>query len=201
LYSPTGNCRPFSAERDGLVLGSGAAAFVLEDLEAAKAAGRGVYAEWMGGGFSSDGWKVTVPDVSGRRYAHAITRALRLADLRPDEVTMIVPHGVGASLLDRYEAESLASVFGSGGDWPSFLPLKGAIGHTLGGCALVETVGALLAIEHGELPAVSRIATPDPSLPLGRASQRVDAGAWTLLKCVNGFGGQNGAFVLRSIAR
>jgi 3-oxoacyl-[acyl-carrier-protein] synthase II len=201
LYSPTGNCRPFAAERDGLVLGSGAAAFVLQDLEQAQAAGRRVYAEWLGGGFSSDGWKVTVPDVAGRRYAHAIARALRAADVRPDEVTMIVPHGVGASLLDRYEAEALAEVFGSGGDWPSFLPLKGAIGHTLGGCALVETVGALLALDHEQLPSASRIDAQDKTLPLGRSSQRLDAASWTLLKCVNGFGGQNGAFVLRSIAR
>ncbi len=202
LYSPTGNCRPFAAERDGLVLGSGAAAFVLQDLEQARADGRRVYAEWLGGGFTSDGWKVTVPDVAGRRYAHAIARALRSAGVRPDEVTMIVPHGVGASLLDRYEAEALADVFGAGGgDWPSLLPLKGAVGHTLGGCALVETVGALLALEHEQLPAVARVDAFDPALPLGRSSRRVDAGAWTLLKCVNGFGGQNGAFVLRSIAR
>jgi 3-oxoacyl-[acyl-carrier-protein] synthase II len=202
LYSPTGRCRPFSAERDGLVLGSGAAALVLQDLEQARAEGRRVYAEWLGGGFTSDGWKVTVPDVAGRRYAQAIARALRSAEVRPDDVTMIVPHGVGASLLDRYEAEALAEVFGeAGGDWPSLLPLKGAVGHTLGGCALVETVGALLALEHEQIPAAARADAFDPALPLRRSSRSVDAGAWTLLKCVNGFGGQNGAFVLRSIAR
>src|SRR6185436_15223539 len=138
LYSPTGSCRPFAAGRDGLVLGSGAAAFVVEDLDRALSAGRRVYAEWLGGGFSSDGWKVTVPDVSGRRYAHAIESALRASGVRADDVTMISPHGVGSGLLDRYEAESLAEVFGNGGrDWPALLPLKGAVGHTLGGCALV----------------------------------------------------------------
>ena len=202
LYSPTGCCRPFAAGRDGLVLGSGAAAFVLEDLDRALAKGRRVYAEWLGGGFTSDGWKVTVPDVAGRRYARAIAKALLSADVRSDEITMIVPHGVGASLLDRYEAEALAEVFGTGGrEWPSFLPLKGAIGHTLGGCALVETVAALLALEHEQLPAAARVEAFDPSLPLGRSSPHVDGVRWTLLKCVNGFGGQNGAFVLRSIAR
>ena len=155
----------------------------------------------MGGGFSSDGWKVTVPDVAGRRYARAIARALKSADLRPDDITMIVPHGVGASLLDRYEAEALAEVFGSGDDWPSFLPLKGAVGHTLGGCALVETVGALLALAHEQLPAAARVDSFDKALPLGRSDRRVDGSRWALLKCVNGFGGQNGAFVLRSVAR
>jgi 3-oxoacyl-(acyl-carrier-protein) synthase len=201
LYSPTGCCRPFAAGRDGLVLGSGAAAFVLSDLARAKAEGRKVYAEWLGGGFTSDGWKVTIPDVAGRRYAQAIARALRSADVRPADVTMIAPHGVGASLLDQYEAEALAEVFGSGGeDWPVLFPLKGAIGHTLGGCALVETVGALQALARETLPTVAGVDGFDPALPLRRSARRLDAGAWTLLKCVNGFGGQNGAFVLRSVA-
>jgi len=199
LYSPTGSCRPFSARRDGLVLGSGAAAFVLTDLDRAAAAGRRVYAEWLGGGFTSDGWKVTLPDVSGQRYARAIGSALKAAAVQPEDVTMISPHGVGAGTLDRYEAESLAAVFGKdGGAWPSLLPLKGAVGHTLGGCALVETVGALLALAHGEIPAAARVDELDPALPLARSSRALTAGSWTLLKCTNGFGGQNGAVVLRS---
>lgn len=201
LYSPTGCCRPFAAKRDGLVLGSGAAAFVLQDLERAQSSGRRVYAEWLGGGFSSDGWKVTMPDVAGRRYARAISGALHSAGVRPDEITMISPHGVGAGLLDRHEAESLAEVFGNGrSEWPALLPLKGALGHTLGGCALVETVGALLALAHEEIPAAVRIDEFDPALPLGRSFRRPTAASWTLLKCTNGFGGQNGAIVLRSIA-
>jgi 3-oxoacyl-(acyl-carrier-protein) synthase len=200
LYSPTGCCRPFSTKRDGLVLGSGAAAFVVEDLERALAAGRRVYAEWLGGGFTSDGWKVTVPDVGGRRYARAIAGALRSAGVSPHDVTMISPHGVGAGLLDRYEAESLAEVFGNGGrNWPVLLPLKGAVGHTLGGCALVELVGALLAIAHEEIPTAVRIDEFDPALPLGSSSRTIHSDSFILLKCTNGFGGQNGAVVLRSI--
>ena len=200
LYSSTGSCRPFSTKRDGLVLGSGAAAVVVEDLDRALTSGRKVYAEWLGGGFTSDGWKVTVPDVSGRRYSRAIARALDAADVLPEDITMISPHGVGAGLLDRYEAESLAEVFGNGGrDWPALLPLKGAIGHTLGGCALVEIVGALLALGRREIPAAARVDELDPALPIGRPAQTLDARSWTLLKCVNGFGGQNGAVVLRSV--
>jgi 3-oxoacyl-[acyl-carrier-protein] synthase II len=198
LYSPTGRCRPFAAQRDGLVLGSGAAAFVVEDVERARAAGRRIYAEWLGGGFSSDGWKVTVPDVGGHRYAHAIGRALRASEVRAQDITVISPHGVGASLLDRYEAESLAAVFGAGGEWPVLLPLKGAVGHTLGGCALVETVGAMLSLAHGQIPEIAAVDGFDATLPLGRSARGLDGGSWTMLKCTNGFGGQNGAFVLRS---
>jgi 3-oxoacyl-(acyl-carrier-protein) synthase len=104
-------------------------------------------------------------------------------------------------LLDRYEADALASVFGNGSsEWPAFLPLKGAIGHTLGGCALVETVGALLALAAAEIPPAARAVELDPGLPLGRSFRALDASDWTLLKCTNGFGGQNGAVVLRSVA-
>ncbi len=202
LYSTSGTCRPFSARRDGMVLGSGAAAFVLEDLDGARAAGKHVYAEWLGGGFTSDGWKVTMPDVVGDRYRQSIDRALAAARVRPEEITLLAPHGVGAELLDHFEAESLARVFGNGSrPWPALLPLKGALGHTLGGCALVETVAALLALERGEIPPAARCADPDPRLPMGRSREEAFAKDWVLLKCTNGFAGQNGAIVLRSPER
>lgn len=199
LYSPSGACRPFSAARDGLVLGSGAAALVLEDLERARAEGRRIHAEWLGGGFTSDGWKVTVPDVAGNRYATAIARAVEAAGVEPAEITAISPHGVGAGLLDRFEAESLASVFGNGtSEWPALLPLKGAVGHTLGGCALVEIAGALGALGGGETPLPFGASDVDPALPLGRPRPIEPGAPWVLLKCTNGFAGQNGAVVLRS---
>ena len=200
LYSPSGECRPFSMRRDGMVLGSGAAALLLEDLESAAAAGKRIYAEWLGGGFTSDGWKVTMPDVVGDRYGQAIRRALASARIRPDEVTLLAPHGVGAELLDHFEAHTLSEVFGNGvRPWPELLPLKGALGHTLGGCVLVETVAALLALERGEVPAAARCHDPDPRLPIGRSREDSLSGNWVMLKCTNGFAGQNGAIVLRGV--
>src|SRR5206468_6332505 len=97
-------------------------------------------------------------------------------------------------------------VFGRNGErWPPLMVLKGAVGHTLGGCALVETVASLLALARGEIPISARCAEPDPELALGRT--RGDAMTspwaldprWVLLKCTNGFAGQNGAMVLRSV--
>ncbi|HEY3175977.1 MAG TPA: beta-ketoacyl synthase N-terminal-like domain-containing protein [Candidatus Polarisedimenticolia bacterium] len=199
LYSRRGACRPFSASRDGLVLGSGAAALVLESIDSARARGRGLYAEWLGAGFSSDGWKVTLPDVEGRRYAGAIRRALDASGVTPGDVTLIGPHGVGGGLYDHYEAECLASIFGdAGGPWPPLMPLKGAFGHTLGGCVLVETVAALLALRRGTIPAAAVCSDPDPALPLGRWNGKGLDPSWVLLKCANGFAGQNGAVVLRA---
>jgi 3-oxoacyl-[acyl-carrier-protein] synthase II len=200
LYSARGECRPYRADRDGLVLGSGAAAIVLEDLERARAAGRPVRAEWLGGGFTSEGWKVMLPDVASHRYAEAIAQALQTAGTAPHEVTLITPHGVGGAMLDHFEAESLARVFGDGGEsWPPLMAVKGGVGHTLGGCVLVETVASLLALDRGRIPATARCEDLDPALPLGRTRSDAALGApWVLLKCTNGFAGQNGAIVLRS---
>jgi len=198
LYSSRGECRPFQAGRDGLVLGSGAAAFVLEDLEQARSAGKRVYAEWLGGGFTSEGWKVTMPDVAGHHYATAIARSLDRAGVEPDEITLITPHGVGAGMLDHFEADSLAQVFSDGErTWPPLMAVKAAIGHTLGGCVLVETVASILALEHREIPGITRCDNPDPTLPLGKQRQEPLPDHGVLLKCTNGFAGQNSAIVLR----
>jgi 3-oxoacyl-(acyl-carrier-protein) synthase len=199
LYSPSGSCRPFRSDRDGLLLGSGAAALVLEDLETARAAGKPIHAVWRGGGFTSEGWKVTMPDVASERYAEAIEGALRVAGVQPEEISLVAPHGVGTGMLDHFEAETLARIFGDGERvWPPLMTVKAAVGHTLGGCVLVETVAALLALRHGELPTVVRCEDPDRGLPLGASRAQPGDGPWTLLKCTNGFAGQNSAIVLRS---
>jgi len=199
LYSASGECRPYRADRDGLVLGSGAAAFVLEDLAAARRAGKRIHAEWLAAGFSSEGWKITMPDVASDRYGAAIAQALRAAAVAPDEVTLITPHGVGGAMLDHFEAETLARIFGDGDRaWPPLLLTKPALGHTLGGCVLVETVASILALERGTIPAACRCVEPDAKLPLGRPRQDWASKRWTLLKCTNGFAGQNGAIVLRA---
>ena len=199
LYSSSGACRPFAPGRDGLILGSGAAAFVLEDLDRARTRGARIIAEWIAAGFTSEGWKITMPNVAADHYARAIGRALHAADVRPQDITLLAPHGVGAGMLDHFEAETLAEIFGNGqSPWPPLMVSKASLGHTLGGCVLVETAAALLALEHGEIPAGARLSERDPKLPLGPSGGDTLAKQWTFLKCTNGFAGQNAAFVLRS---
>jgi 3-oxoacyl-(acyl-carrier-protein) synthase len=142
-----------------------------------------------------------MPDVTSERYTVAIRRALAAAAVDPADVDLITPHGVGAPMLDHFEAESLASVFGTGRAWPPLLAAKAAVGHTLGACALVETIASILAVREGRVPESARCAEPDPALPLGRQGSCELAGEAVLLKCTNGFAGQNGAFVLRVAAR
>ena len=200
LYSASGACRPFAAARDGMVLGSGAAALVLEEMEAAVRRGATIYGEYLGGGFTSDGWKVTMPDAAHGRYGAAIASALRASGLGAAQVTTVVPHGLGTGLFDRFEASSLAEIFGgSGAGWPSVMALKGALGHTLGGCVLVETAASLLAMKQGEVPALARCEETDPALGMGRPRREPEGRPWVLLKCTNGFAGQNGAVVFRSL--
>jgi 3-oxoacyl-(acyl-carrier-protein) synthase len=199
LYSTRGECSPFREERDGLILGTGAGAIVLEDLEAARAAGKRIYAEWLGGGFSSEGWKVMMPDVQSDRYAAAIAEGLRTAGIAADEVTLITPHGVGAPMLDHFEAETLAEIFPDDGRaWPPILTVKAALGHTLGACVLVELIASLMTLERRSLPEVIRCSAPDPKLPIGRQRDEEIGERWVLLKCTNGFAGQNSAVILRS---
>lgn len=199
LYSPSGSCRPFQAERDGMVLGSGAAALVLENFDQAIQDGKRIHGEWLGGGYRSEGWKVTFPDVTGQHYGMAMSSALRAAGIRPEDVGLIVPHGVGSGLYDRFEAISLAKVFADGGRaWPPLMPLKGAVGHTLGGCALLETIPAILAMQHREIPEAARCLHPDPILRLGTPHRDSVPDDGVILKCTNGFAGQNGAMVIRA---
>ena len=101
-------------------------------------------------------------------------------------------------MLDHFEANSLATVFGDG-PWPPLLVAKGALGHTLGGCVLVETAASLVALAHREIPQIMRCDQPDPALPIRGATDGSLPRDWTLLKCTNGFAGQNGAIVLRSV--
>jgi 3-oxoacyl-[acyl-carrier-protein] synthase II len=184
-----------------MVLGSGAAALVLEDMESARRRGATIHGEYLGGGFTSDGWKVTMPDAVHGRYSGAIASALRASGIGAREVTTIVPHGLGTGLFDRFEASSLAAIFGGhGADWPAVMALKGALGHTLGGCVLVETAASLLAMRRGEIPAHVRCEQTDPELGMGRPRREAPGREWTLLKCTNGFAGQNGAIVLRSVS-
>ncbi len=199
LYSLSGECRPYRADRDGLVLGSGAAALVLEDLETARAAGKTIHAVWRGGGFTSEGWKVTMPDVTQARYATAIRGALRSAEMTTDQVSAIIPHGVGAPMLDHFEANNLAEVFGDGStEWPPLVTFKTALGHSLGGCVLLETVASIAMLQQREIPALVRCDHPDPALPIGPSSYGPLPEDWVLLKCTNGFAGQNSAIVLSS---
>ena len=197
LYAADGVLRPFDAEQTGTVFGDGGAAVILEEREHARARGAAAYAEYAGAGFAQDGWKITVPAAAKSSGEIAVRAALREAEIEPEEVDLVVPHGVGTSASDAYEARTLHRVFG-GGAWPAVTALKPLVGHALGASALIESVLLLAAMKHGCIPPTCghRVPLPRHALPL------VDA--WrerpirVAVKLTSAFAGYYGAIVFRS---
>ena len=157
-------CRPFSKGRNGMVLGEGAAVFVFESLEKAKARGAKIYAEVAGHGLSSDAMDITLPDVGGA--ARAIAGALKDAKLNPEDVDYVNAHGTGTAANDVTETKALKQVFG---DHASNLPIsstKSMIGHALGGAGALELAAVVLGMRDGIAPPTVNYVERDPECDL-----------------------------------
>ncbi|MGB0553568.1 MAG: beta-ketoacyl-[acyl-carrier-protein] synthase family protein [Alphaproteobacteria bacterium] len=157
-------CRPFSKGRHGMVLGEGAAVFVFESLEKAKARGAKIYAEVAGHGLSSDAMDITLPDVGGA--ARAIAGALKDAKLNPEDVDYVNAHGTGTAANDVTETKALKQVFG---DHASKLPIsstKSMIGHALGGAGALELAAVVLGMRDGIAPPTANYVERDPECDL-----------------------------------
>ncbi len=188
-------CRPFSRDRGGLVLGEGAAMFVLERASAARQRGARIYGELAGYGASADAGHITQPSREGA--ASAMREAMRTAGLAPGDVDYINAHGTGTVLNDRAEAAAIGHVFGSRAAQVAVSSTKAMTGHLIAAASAVEAVLTVLGLEDGFIPASLNFQTPDPECPLD-----VVAGAGrhvpVRLALSNGFGfgGQNACVVL-----
>jgi nodulation protein E len=157
-------CRPFSKNRGGMVLGEGAAIFVFESLEKAKARGAKIYAEVAGHGSSSDAMDITLPDVGGA--ARAIAGALKDASLNPEDVDYVNAHGTGTAANDVTETKALKQVFGN---YASSLPIsstKSMIGHALGSAGALELATVVLGMRDGIAPPTANYVERDPECDL-----------------------------------
>lgn len=191
-------CRPFDSQRAGTVLGEGAAMFVLEPLESARAAGKTVFAEICGYGSTLDAYSVSAPDPDGRGAERAMRAALDDAGIAPAEIGHINAHGTGTVLNDAVEARAIRRLFAD--TWQA-LPVsatKSMTGHLIAAAGAVELGACLLALVRGVLP-------PNPSLERVGQDCELDhvtapGRCWTgdyVLSNSFGFGGQNAALVLR----
>jgi nodulation protein E len=149
VYSRT-TCRPFSRERDGMVLADGAGVVILETLEGARRRGANIYAELLGVGMSADASDVVHPSEGGP--AQAIEAALADARLPVDAVDYINAHGTGTKVNDRVETAAVKSVFGAHARKLAISSTKSIHGHAFGGAGGVELAATLLAMRHGVLP-------------------------------------------------
>ncbi|MDN2565312.1 beta-ketoacyl-[acyl-carrier-protein] synthase family protein [Aquibium sp. A9E412] len=160
----TDTCRPFSADRQGLVLGEGAGIAVLETLEHAQARGAPILAEFAGSGMSADASDIVAPTVEGP--AQAMQACMAEAGLAPDEVDYLNAHGTGTKANDQIETEAIRRVFGRHADRLSVSSTKSVHGHCLGASAAIELIACVMAVREGVVPPTAGYRAPDPTCDL-----------------------------------
>ena len=186
-------CRPFDLDRDGFVIGEGAALFLLETPEAARAVGRRPLARLLGTGTSIDAHAVTAPHPDGAGARLAMLRALDDAALPPEAVSQVNAHGTGTPIGDRAEALAICAVL------PASIPvcsLKGALGHTIAAAGAVELASTVAAMEAGFAPGTVACLRPDPACPIHVQTDPSEGPPGVVLSNSFGFGGQNAAIVV-----
>ncbi|MGH7458546.1 MAG: beta-ketoacyl-ACP synthase II [Longimicrobiaceae bacterium] len=192
--------RPFDRERDGFVMGEGAAVLVLEEMERARARGARVYAELAGYGTSSDAHHMTAPRPDGAQAARAMREALWSAGLTPAEIDYVNAHGSSTPLNDSTESRVIRQVLGGDADRVAVSGTKGYHGHPLGAAGAIEAAITALAIHHRWIPPTLNLFEPDEGCDLdyvreGGQSGRVRAA----LSNSFGFGGVNAVLAFRSV--
>src|SRR5579871_467578 len=157
-------CRPFSKDRRGMILGEGAAMFVLEPLEAARARGAPIHAEIVGFGMSADAAHITQPSAEGA--GRAMRAALRDASLAPEQIGYINAHGTATPANDVTEASAIRAVFGAQANGLPVSSTKSMHGHALGAAAALECLATVLALRDGVLPPTANFTEADPECDL-----------------------------------
>lgn len=158
------DCRPFSKDRTGMILGEGSGTIVLETLEHAQARGANIYAEVIGFGMSSDAGAIVQPSREGA--AQAIRAALKDARLKPEDVQYINAHGTGTPQNDPTETGAIRDVFGTHADQLAVSSTKSMHGHALGAAAALETIAVVSALQQQSAPPTMNYSEPDPQCDL-----------------------------------
>ncbi len=195
---PKTACRPFDVDRDGFVMGEGAGVLVFEELEHAKARGAKIYAEVMGYGASCDAHHITAPAEGGEGGARAMRAALADAKLKPTDVQYLSAHGTSTPYNDKFETQSIKTVFGEHVKKLKINSTKSMIAHTLGGAAAIEALVCCKSIQSGKVHPTINIINPDPECDLdyvsgGAEELNIDVALSNSL----GFGGHNGVLIFK----
>ena len=200
--SPETASRPFDATRDGFVLGEGAGALVLEEYEHAKARGAKIYAEFIGGGLSSDAYHMTAPHPDGKGVVAVMKNCLENAGLNPQDVDHINTHGTSTPLGDVAELKAISEVFGDHAKHININSTKSMTGHLLGAAGAIEAIAAILAMENGIVPPTINHTTvdenidPELNLTLNKAQKR---DIKVVMSNTFGFGGHNACVLFKKI--
>ncbi|MFV0248183.1 MAG: beta-ketoacyl-ACP synthase II [Tenacibaculum sp.] len=200
--NPETASRPFDAQRDGFVLGEGAGAVILEEYEHAKARGAKIYAEFIGGGMSSDAYHMTAPHPKGIGVIAVMRNCLDNAGLKPEDINHINTHGTSTPLGDVAELKAIYEVFGKHTKDININSTKSMTGHLLGAAGAIEAIASILALEHGIIPPTINHTTvdtninPELNLTLNKAQKR---NINTVMSNTFGFGGHNACVAFKKL--
>ena len=193
--STIGHSTPFSPDRDGFVLGEGAAVFMLEEWEAAVARGANIVGEVLGAGSNADAHHITAPAPGGTGAIACMHLALDDAGLSPSDIGHVNAHGTSTPLNDAAEAAAVSAVFG-----PNGVPItstKGVTGHALGAAGALEAAAVLLSFQHRVIPPTAGTTQVDAAFDIDLVMGT--ARPWTPAPAMSnslGFGGHNGSLIL-----
>lgn len=189
-------CRPFCHDRLGMVLGEGAAIFVLESLERAQARGAPIYAELAGFGMSADARDIVEPSAAGG--ARAVRAALADGELAPDDIDYVNAHGTGTQANDVTETRALHEVFAGRAKRLMVSSTKSAHGHALGAAGAIELGATVLAVRDGKIPPTINFTEPDPACDLDYVPNEARALPVRAAICNSfAFGGLNAVLAVR----
>lgn len=193
-----GKCRPFDKDRQGAVLGEGAAYVVLESAQSMRRRGHGyAYCELRGSGWSCDAYQPTAPEPGGEQIERALRESLRLSDLSPDDIDCVLPHATGTPLNDSVEVEVLNHVFGQSKRLPVITAIKSKLGHSGGAAGAFSVLTACLIFKYSRIPPTANLRTREANFnmpmpvdgPLDRTVHNILVNAYA-------FGGNNISLVL-----
>jgi len=198
--SPETASRPFDANRDGFVLGEGAGALILEELEHALKRGAKIYAEVIGGGMSGDAYHMTAPHPEGLGAKNTMIAALEDAGINPSEIDYVNVHGTSTPLGDVAEVKAIQQVFGEHAYNLNISSTKSMTGHLLGAAGAIEAIACVMAVKHDVVPPTINHFTDDPELDnklnftFNKAQKRTVNVA---LSNTFGFGGHNTSVIVK----
>ncbi len=189
--------RPFDLTRNGFILGEGAAALMLEDLELAKARGAKIYAEVVGYGSTNDAWDLIQPIEGGDGVARAMEMALARRGVPADEIDMINPHGTSTPLGDLAESQAFHRVFGDHTPDIAISATKSMTGHMMGAAGSFEGLATVLSVYHQVVPPTINYRDPDPEIQLNISTTARPMRIRYAMSENVGLGGHNGAVIFK----
>lgn len=204
--SPETASRPFSASRDGFVMGEGAGCLVLEELEHALARGAKIYAEIVGGGMSADAYHLTATHPEGLGARLTMQNALEDAGMKPEDIDYINVHGTSTPVGDISEAKAVIDVFGEHAYKLNISSTKSMTGHLLGAAGAVEAIASVMAVKEDIIPPTINHAEGDDdpeidynlNFTFNKAQKRTVNAA---LSNTFGFGGHNATIIVKKFVK